>query len=114
VAAATNLVAVAAVAALIATGVVPAWLRPGRLADRLGERHEIVGGRWGWLELAVMPDQVPAARRGQAARVLLAQVVGVRFGEGSERTDDGGRVRIDIGQRGNGRPWAAVAGTTPW
>src|SRR5207247_11044333 len=48
------------------------------------------------------------------ARVVLAQVVRVRLGEGGQRPDHGGRVGVDIGQRRDRRPGATVTGTAPW
>ena len=75
----------------------------GRLPHRLGQGDQVVGARRRRLELALVPDQVPAARGGQAAGVRLAQVVGVRLGERGQGADHGGRVGIDIGQCGDGR-----------
>ncbi len=76
-----------------------AWRRAGRLAHRLGESDQIVDAVRGRVELAVVPDQFPAARRRQATRVLLTQVIRVWLGEGRERADHGGGFSIDIGQR---------------
>src|SRR6266511_1781902 len=87
---------------------------PGRLPYRLGEGHQIVAARRWRYVVAVVAHQVPAARRGQAAGVLLAQVVRVRLGEGRERADHRRGVGVDIGQRGDSRLRATVAGTTPW
>ena len=85
-----------------------------RFAHRLGERDQVVAGGWRRLELTVMPDKIPAARRGEAACVLLAQVVRVGFGKCGQRPDHRRRVGVDVGQRRNGRPGATVTGTAPW
>src|SRR5690606_23217865 len=53
------------------------------LADRLGQRHEVVGGQLGVRREA---HDVPAAGRGEPGGVLLAQVVGVRLGVGRQRS----------------------------
>ena len=47
----------------------PVRRRAGRLADRLRERDEIVVRGWWRAVFALVPDQVPAARRGQPAGV---------------------------------------------
>jgi hypothetical protein len=88
--------------------------RPGRLADRLGERHEIIDGARRRVELPVVPDDFPAPRRRQTAGMLLTQVVGMWFGGRGERPDDGGRIRIHVRQRRDCQTWAAVARATPW
>jgi len=85
-----------------------------RLADRLGQRDQVVNAVRGRVELTVVPDQIPAPRGGQAARVLLAEVIRVRLGEGGQGPDDGGRFRIHIRQRRDRQSGAAVARTTPW
>jgi len=47
----------------------------GGLADCLGQGHQVItAGRW-WIELALVTDELPPARRGQPAGVALAQVV---------------------------------------
>src|SRR6266536_995038 len=85
-----------------------------RLAYRLGERDQVVAAGRGRLVLPVVPDQVPAARRGEAARVRLTQVVGVRLGERRQWPDHRGRLGVHIGQRRDRRLGAAVTRTTPW
>src|SRR4051812_6161742 len=69
--------------------IVPLGDGTGGFADRLGERDEIVVGRWGRTELAVVPHQVPATRSGQAPGMRLAEVVGVWLGKRRQRADDG-------------------------
>jgi len=87
---------------------------PGRLAYGLGKGDQIVGGGWRGRELAVVADQVPATRGGEAAGVRFAQVVRVRLGERRERTDDGGGVAVDVRESGDRRSGTAVPGATPW
>jgi hypothetical protein len=88
--------------------------RTSGLTNGLSERNEIVNAARRRIELAVMPDEFPSAGRGQAACVLLAEVIRVRLIEGGKRTDDGGRLGVDIGQRRDCQTWAAVARATPW
>jgi hypothetical protein len=94
--------------------VLPTRHRTARLPYGFGERNKIVHTVRRRVELALMADKIPAAWGGKASSVLFAEVVRVRFGEGGERTDDGGRVGVNIGQRRYGKPGAAVAGATPW
>ena len=47
----------------------------GSLANCLGEGHQIVVGRRGRAELAVVADHFPAARSGEPARMGLTEVV---------------------------------------
>jgi len=94
--------------------ILPTRHRTAGLPDRLGQRDKIVHAvRWR-IEFALVPDEIPAAWGGKTSGVLLAQVVRVRFGERGERTDDGGRIGVDVGQRRDSKPGAAVAGATPW
>jgi hypothetical protein len=104
----------AEVLAQVATRVLAGCRRARGLADRFGERDEIVGARWRGSELSLVSDHCPAARGGQATSVLLAQVVRVGLGERGQRTDHRGRIGVDIGQRCDGLPGAAIAGATPW
>jgi hypothetical protein len=68
------------------------------LAHGFGQRDEIVligvGG-----QRAGMPNQIPSARCGDATGVADAEVPGVRFACGCQRTDHRRRVRIDERQR---------------
>ena len=75
------------------------------LANCLGQCDEIIdAARWR-SELAVMPDDFPAARCGKSECVLLTEVVRVRFGECRQGADNCRRVRIDIGQRCDRQTW---------
>lgn len=85
-----------------------------RLPDRLGERYQIINAVRSRVELTVMADQIPPARSGKPARVLLAEVIGMGLGEGGERPYDSGRFRVNISQRRDRQSRAAVARTTPW
>lgn len=96
-----------------AGGFVAAGHGAGCLADGLGERHEVVGGGRRRFKLTLVPDQVPAAGGSQPTGMPLAQIVGMGLRERGKRTDDGGGVRIDIGQRGHGRLRTTVARATP-
>ncbi|MCO5606194.1 hypothetical protein L7F22_060381 [Adiantum nelumboides] len=71
-------------------------VHPARLAHRVGESGEVLAAVLGLGELALEPDDLPAARRGQAVRVRRAEVVGVRLGLRGERPDDGGGVGVDV------------------
>lgn len=79
-----ELVTVAGVALLVLAG----SGRAGRLAYRLGQRNQVVGGGRRGFELALVADQFPAPGRGERASVRLTQVVRVRLGECRERADD--------------------------
>jgi hypothetical protein len=94
--------------------ILPARNRTAGLPDRFGQRDKIVHTVWRRVEFALVPDEVPAARSGKTSGVLFAEVVRVRFGERGERTDDGGRIGVHVGQRRDGKPGAAIAGATPW
>lgn len=88
--------------------------RARRLTHRFGKRHQIVSRGRGRLELTVEADKLPAPGRGQAAGMRLAQIICMWLGVDGQRTDYGGGIRIDIGQRGDRLPGTAIAGTTPW
>ena len=88
--------------------------RPGRLAYRVGEGDQVVGG-WGrGCEISVVANQVPASGGGEAAGVRLAQVVRVGFGERGERAHDGGGIVVNVGQSGDRLSGTAVPGAAPW
>jgi len=73
--------------------------RSSRLSHGVREGLEVVDTRNSTLSVDVQADDLPAARRGQAVRVALAEVVGVRLGVRRERSDHGRRVGIDISER---------------
>src|SRR5690349_15384714 len=74
---------------------------PAGLPDGLGERGEVVAAVLRRRELPLEADDLPAARRGEAVGVLVAEVVRVRLGLGGQRSDDGRRVGVDVGERGD-------------
>jgi hypothetical protein len=88
--------------------------RAGGLAHGLGQGDQIVGRRRRGRELAVVPHQLPPTGGGQAAGMLLAQVVRVRLGKCRQRPHNSRAVVVDIGQRGDGLAGAAVSGAAPW
>jgi hypothetical protein len=88
--------------------------RTGGFADGLGESDQVVGGGGWGCEVAVVADELPASGGGEAACVRLAQVVGVRLGEGGEGTHYGRGIAVDVGQRGDRLSGTAVPGATPW
>jgi hypothetical protein len=47
-------------------------LRSARLVDGIGQRQQVIVGGWRRIELAIVPDEIPAARSGQPASVLFA------------------------------------------
>jgi hypothetical protein len=74
-------------------------LRPGRLTHGIGKVEEVVFG-WGqagrvWGE----PNHFPASRCTELLGVQLAQVIGMWLGIGSQRTEYGGLVGVDIRKR---------------
>src|SRR5690606_4582559 len=88
--------------------------RPGRLADGVGERFEVVAGRPGGRGVDGQPDHLPAAGGGEAFGVLRAQVVAVRLRVSREGTEDRGRVGVDIRQRRDGGAAASGARTATY
>src|SRR4051812_6154787 len=84
-------------------------LGTGRLADRVGEREQVVAGRAGVVEVDLVTDDLPAAGHGQPLRVELAQVVAVRLREGRQRADNGRGLRVHVGQSRRCRLRAATA-----
>lgn len=97
-----------------ATGSGGALLRPGRLAHGVGERLQVVTTGAGGSRGVGEPDDLPAARRGEALGVLGAQVVAVGFGVGGERTEDRGRVGVDVRQRRDGGTAASGSRTATY
>ena len=85
--------------------------RLGCLADRVGQREQVVGGR-SVLVVRGQSQHLPAPRRREPLTVHVAQVVGVRLGVGRERTDHRGHVGVDVGEGGRGRTTTGGARTT--
>jgi len=75
--------------------------RAGGLTNRIGQCFQVVrcrARRFGDFK----PDDVPAARGGQASGVPRAQVVTVWLGVRGEGAEDCRRLRIDVRERGDG------------
>lgn len=102
----------------------PPWARcrrpppraPGAwpLPDRVGQRLQVVAAGAGRARTVGEPDDLPAARGGEALGVLGAQVVAVGFGVGRERSEYRGRVRVDVRQRRDGGTAASGARTATY
>src|SRR3954453_21006395 len=101
---------VAATRAAAVVGGVARGLGAGRLADRVGQRQQVVTGRAGVVEVDLVPHDLPAAGDGQPLGVELAQVVTVRLREGRQRADDGRGLGVHVGQGRRCRLRAAAAG----
>jgi predicted Zn-dependent protease with MMP-like domain len=82
--------------------------RTRSLSHGVGQGLEVVTAGLHRAGITVEPDHLPPTRDGEAAGVLLAQVVGVRLGVGREWTDDRSRVGVDVGERRHRR--AAAGG----
>ena len=78
------------------------------IAHRVGESQQIIGCRFR-LALDGEPDHFPTARRRQCLRVLLTQVVAVRFGLARQRTENRCGVSIGVCQGRGGRTLAACS-----
>src|SRR3954464_15246091 len=91
-----------------------ALLRPGRFAHGVGKRFQVVPAGPGRGRGVEEPDDLPAARGGEALGVLGAQVVAVGFGVGGERAEDRGRVGVDVRQRRDGGTAASGARTATY
>jgi hypothetical protein len=85
------------------------------LADRLGESLEVVAAAAprGVGGVRLVADHLPAPGSRQPRGVLVAQVVAVRLGVDGQRSDDGGAVRVDVGERRDSRVGARGARTAP-
>jgi hypothetical protein len=87
------------------------WLRGRRIvaqadiAHRVGKCQQIIGSRFRLL-LGHEPDHFPTSRCRQRLRVLLAQVVTVRFRLACQRAEDCGGVSIGVCQGRGGRTLA--------
>lgn len=93
-------------------GCPPRWTR--RFADRVGKRFQVVSAGPCGSGAVQEPDDLPAARRGEALGVLGAQVVAVGFGVGGEGAEDRGRVGVDVRQRRDGGTAASGARTATY
>ncbi len=59
---------------------------PTGLPHRLGQSGQVVHRRLQLGELTVIPHDVPASWSGQAQRMPLTQIVGMRLAAGGQRT----------------------------
>lgn len=100
--------------AVLSTGLGRTPLRTGRFPYGIGERLEIVTAGPGRGGAVGEPDDLPAARGGQALTVLGAQVIAMRLGVGGERAEDRSRIGIDVRQCRDGRAAACGARTATY
>ena len=75
--------------------------RAPALAHRVGQRHQVILVGMGG-QRAGVAHEFPTARRGDPAGMADAQIPGMRFSHGSERTYHRRRVRVDERQRRHG------------
>ena len=80
---------------------------PGRLANGVGERQQVVKTGTGLIGYIGQPHDLPPARSSEPLTVDGAQVVAVRLGVGGERPQHSGGVGVHVRQRRHG---GAVAG----
>jgi hypothetical protein len=78
------------------------------IAHRVGKRQQIIGCRFR-LALHREPDHFPTAWRRQCLRMLLTQVVTVRFSLARQRTENCCGVSIGIRQGRGSRTLAACS-----
>ena len=86
---------------------------PTGLAHRIGEGEQVVVTRTDLDEVGGEPDDFPSSWCGQTFRVVAAQVVRVRLGEPSERSEDSGGVGIHVRQSGNSATGAGRSRALP-
>ena len=90
----------------------PPW-RPSGLADRVGQRLEVVGTRGRCLRLTLDEDDSPAARHGEPVGMSGTQVVRVRLGIRRQGSENGGGLRVCVRQRRDGCPRAGRPRAAP-
>lgn len=78
------------------------------IAHCVGESQQIIGSWFRWA-LDREPDHFPTAWRREGLRMLLAQVVAVRFGLTGQRTENRCGVSIGVRQGRGGRTLAACS-----
>lgn len=100
--------------ACAATGLGRALVRSGGFPYGVGERFEIVTAGPGGGRAVGETDDLPAARGGQPLAVLSAQVIAVGLSVSRERTENRGRVGVDVRQRRNGGAAARGARTATY
>jgi hypothetical protein len=69
------------------------------VADRIGQRQEVIGA--GLLRSGGhgQAQNLPAPRDGEGISVLLTQIVTMGLGVGGQRTKDRRGIRVDVRQR---------------
>src|SRR5690606_11566970 len=82
---------------------------PARLADRVGQRLEIVGARRG--AVGGQAHHLPPPGGGEPFGVFGTQVVTVRLGVRRQGAENCGRVGVNVREREDGRLTAGGAGT---
>lgn len=97
-----------------AAGLGGALGRAGGFAYGVGQGFEVVAAGARRAGPVGQADDVPAARGGQALRVLGTQVVAVGFGVGGERAENCGRIGVDVRQCRDGRAAARGARTATY
>jgi hypothetical protein len=80
------------------------------IAHRVSKSQQVIGS-WFRLALDGEPDHFPTARRRESLRMLLAEVVAMRFWLAGQRTKDRRGVSIGIRQGRGGRTLAACSRT---
>ena len=83
-------------------------VREADVAHSVSESQQIIGC-WFGLLLDSEPDHFPAAGCREGLRMLLAQVVAMRFGLARQRTEDRCGVSIGVSQSRGGRTLAACS-----
>src|SRR5699024_912964 len=73
--------------------------RARRFTYRVGEGLQVITSRTTTGRLDRESDDLPTARRGQPIRVCGTQVVAVWLHISGQRTEDGGRVGVDVRER---------------
>src|SRR5882757_2462945 len=97
-----------------ATPAVEPLLRPGRLADGVGQRFQVVAAGPYRAVVRRQPYDLPAARRGQPLGMLGAKVVAMGLGVGREGAENGRGVRVDVRQCRDGGTAASGARTATY
>lgn len=78
--------------------------RLGCLAHSVRKRQQVIVAGLESSRVLGEAEHLPTAGCGQSYRMLVAQVVGMWLGVQRERTEHGGLVGIDVGERGNCGP----------
>lgn len=71
------------------------------LPDRVGQGKQVVGAGEQRVGVRSLSQHFPPAWGGEAVRMLRTKVVAVRLGVNGQRPKHGGRVGVDVRERGN-------------